>query len=291
MRVMPIPPRSRRALRWYPFLVLLVLLFPIASTGCGAAEPSGESEGTGGEAASGAEGAFVADPEMSGGSGDEADAILNVRFGLHEGYERAVVDLGTGDETAETVPEWTLSSPAGDGLLRVNLPSVSTTEVPDGEPEGSLLDSFYVVRAPDEGMFVDFFAREAFTYRVTELSDPARLVVDFKPSDDALTVPLPARGGNTVLTRPRAGTHVSVPFVVSGYSRNFEASNTIILRDAEGEILARETVLGNDWSATWGYFETTLSPSTFDGRGTLQVGTQSARDGTFEGVEIPLGSG
>ena len=46
-----------------------------------------------------------------------------------------------------------------------------------------LLESFHVVRAPDGGMFMDIFARKAFLYRVLELEDPARLVVDFKPKE------------------------------------------------------------------------------------------------------------
>jgi hypothetical protein len=245
------------------------------------------------EAAEGgrSEAPFVADPQASGGSSYEADAILAVRYGVHEGYERVVLDLGTGSQPAGTVPEWRLSSPTGDGLLRVLLPSVSSTGVSDGSFDGPLLESFYVVRAPEGGMFVDVFAGSAFYYRVLELSDPARLVVDFKPSGGELAFPLPAKGGNTVLTAPRSGARIDSPLTVSGYSRNFEASNTITLRDSGGNVLVRETVLSNDWSATWGYFETTLDFPPFSGRGTLQVGTQSARDGSFQGVEIPVFGG
>jgi hypothetical protein len=146
-----------------------------------------------------------------------------------------VLDLGTGEEPAETVPEWTLMSPKGDGLLRVTLPSVSATGVSDGRFGDDLLKSFYVVRAPEGGMFVDVFARRAFTYRVLELSDPAQLVVDFKPSGEPLEVPLPRAGGNTVLVEPRAGAWIDPPLTVSGYSRNFEASNTVVLVDSRGK--------------------------------------------------------
>lgn len=227
-------------------------------------------------------------PEASGGAGGGADGILDVRFGVHEGYERAVVDLGEGSGRAEAVPGWRLESPEGDGLLRVFLPSVEATAVSDGEFGGDLLQRFYVVRAPDGGMFVDFFARGAFAYRVLELSDPARLAVDFKPAGSPLAVPLPARGGDTVLVRPRDGEDVGDPFVVSGYSRNFEASNSISLLSPSGEVLARRTVTGNDWSETWGYFETSLDLPALAGGGTLQVGAYSARDGSFEGVEIEV---
>jgi hypothetical protein len=231
---------------------------------------------------------FVVDSEASGGSSYEADTVLAVRYGLHEGYERVVLDLGTGEEPAETVPEWTLMSPKGDGLLRVTLPSVSATGVSDGNFGDDLLKSFYVVRAPEGGMFVDVLARRAFAYRVLELSDPARLVVDFKPSGKPLEVPLPRVSGNTVLVEPRADARIDTPLTISGYSRNFEASNTVVLTDSKGEVIAQQNVRSNDWTSTWGYFEATLDLPSFSGRGTLRVGAESARDGTFEGVEMPV---
>jgi hypothetical protein len=238
------------------------------------------------EASSGV--SFVARTEASGGSGYDADTVLAVRYGLHEDYERVVLDLGTGEKPAGTVPQWTLASPKGDGLLRVMLPSASATCVSDGKFGDGLLGSFHVVRAPEGGMFVDFFARKAFVYRVLELGDPARLVVDFKPTDAGLKVPLPAEGGDTVLVEPRSRARISDPLMVSGYSRNFEAANTITLTDSDGKILVRRTVRSNDWSYTWGYFEATFDLPPFAGKGILKVGTQSARDGSFEGVEIPI---
>lgn len=231
---------------------------------------------------------FGADPRARGGAGYGADSILEVRYGLHEGYERVVVDLGAGERPAGSVPEWVLSSPTGDGILRVGLPSVSTTRVSNGSFGGPLLENFYVVRSPDGGMFVDIFADSAFTYRVMELLNPARVVVDFKPSEAALEVPLPAEGGNTVLVQPRRGERVGDSLIISGYSRNPEASNTIILTDGSGRELVRDTVMSNDWTSTWGYFETTLDLPSFEGRATLKVGAPSARDGSFEGVETPV---
>ncbi len=227
-------------------------------------------ESSAGETAELSEGPFVAEPEAGGGSGYNADTVLGVRYGLHEGYERVVVDLGTGDEPALTVPRWTLSSRREEGLLRVNLPSASATGVSDGELGGRLLDSFHVVRAPEGGMFVDFFARNAFLYRVLEVGDPARLVVDFKPVGTHSKVPLPAEGGETVLVEPRAGTRVSDPLIVSGYSRNFEAANTITLTDATGEVVARRTVLSNDWSCHLGILRGHPDLPPFAGEGTLQ---------------------
>ncbi len=231
---------------------------------------------------------FIADPQARGGEGYGADNILGIRYGIHEGCERVVIDLGAGDQPAGSVPEWVLSSPTGDGVLRVTVPSVSTTRVSDGVFSGSLLKNFHVVRAPEGGMFVDVFAESAFTYRVIELLDPARIVVDFKPSDTTLDLPLPAESANTVLVEPRRGSRVSGSLTLSGYSRNPEASNTIVLTDASGKEFVRNNVISNDWTATWGYFETTLDLPPFSGRVTLKVGAESARDGTFKGVEIPV---
>ncbi len=231
---------------------------------------------------------FVTQTEAKGGSGWEADTVLAVRYGAHDGHERVVLDLGTGDEPAREVPEWTLVSTPQRGLLRLTLPSVSQTAVSEGSLGDALLDRFYVVRAPDGGMFVDVLAREAFAHRVMELPNPARLVVDLRPTGAPLEARPPAVGGDTVLVEPRAGARIGNPLTVSGYSRNFEASNTIILEDSGGKVLARRTVPGNDWTSTWGYFEATLDIPRFAGEGILRVGAESARDGTFEGVEVPV---
>ena len=232
---------------------------------------------------------FVEAAEARGGRSSGADGLLAVRFGEHEGFERVVIDLGAGDEAAWRVPQWSLSSPAGDGLLRVTLPSVDMTHVSDGDLNGSTLEDFHVVRAPEGGMLVDILSNEAFTYRVLELRKPARLVVDFKPSPDrSLGVRAPVEGANTVVTEPRPGYEVRGAITVSGYSRNFEGRNDITLTDSEGNIVARGTVESNDWSETWGYFETTLDAPEFSGTGTLKVGAASARDGSFEGVSIPV---
>ncbi len=232
---------------------------------------------------------FVAAAEASGGRGFGADGILAVRHGVHEGYERVVIDLGSGQNPAERTPEWSLSTPEGDGLLRVSLPSVVSTSVSDGSLGDGFLEGFHVVRAPDGGVFVDILSSEAFTYRILDLADPARLVVDFKSSGAETRIPPPEEGGNTVVTAPRPGERISNPLTVSGYSRNFEARNEISLLDASGNVVARTDATSNDWAATWGYFEATLDiPPNFTGPGTLRVGSQSARDGSFEGVEIPV---
>src|ERR671920_1570939 len=222
---------------------------------------------------------YIARTQTSGGFGYDADTVLAVRYEVYEDYERAVIDLGTGLEPSGPVPEWSLVSQEGNGLLRVSLPSASATCVSDGEFGDGLLESFHGVPAPEGGMFMDIFAREAFLYRVVELGDPARLVVDFKPKGD-LRVPLPAEGGDTVLVEPRPHASISDPLTVNGYSRNFEAANAITLIDSDGNILVRRIVLGNGRGHhTWGYFEATLDLPSFSGKAKLKVGTESAHNG------------
>lgn len=231
---------------------------------------------------------FTAAPEMDSGSAGAADGILGVSLGEHEGFERAVIEFGTQGDPAPQVPTWSLSSPTGEGYARILLPDVDTTTETDGTLGGSILDNFYVVRAPDSGVFVDIFATGAFQYRVLELSDPGRLVVDYRPASVDLDFPLPARSERTVLFEPREGETVTSPLRVSGYSRNFEASNTIMLRGPGGDILSQSTALSNDWLDTWGYFEASLEFPAFEGPAILQAGVESPRDGSFEGVEAPV---
>jgi Immunoglobulin-like domain of bacterial spore germination len=231
---------------------------------------------------------FTAAPEMSGGSEGTADGIREVTFERREGYERAIIVFGSGGGYAEAVPVWSLSSPEGEGYARITFPDAEVTLDSDGGFGGSILDNFYVVRAPGGGLFVDLYATGAFQYRVTELSDPGRLVVDYRPASVDLSFPIPVQAQRTVVFEPRAREAITSPLEVSGYSRNPEASNTIALVDADGDVLARSTALSNDWLDTWGYFETTLEFPAFEGTATLQVGGESARDGSFEGVEVPV---
>jgi Immunoglobulin-like domain of bacterial spore germination len=230
---------------------------------------------------------FIERTQASGGSGYDADTVLAVRYEVNEDYERAVIDLGTGLEPAGPVPEWSLVSHRGDGLLRVTLPSASATCVSDGVFGDGLLESFHVVHAPEGGMFMDIFVREAFLYRVTELDDPARFVVDFKPRGD-LKAPLPAEGGDTVLVEPRPHARISDPLTIDGYSRNTKVATTITLIDSNGKVLVRRSVRSNEWNHSWRYFEATLDLPSLSGNGTLKVGTENAKDGSFQGVEIPV---
>jgi hypothetical protein len=289
-------------------LIWVALLVLVLTTGCGqdnqeerGTETTGNSsttsesqarqettseEKTAGEGTTGAP--FTGVPEMSGGAEGVADGILGVRFERSEGYERAIIDFGSGGAPASRVPAWSLSSPTGEGYARITFPDVEATSVSDGSLGGFILDNFYVVRAPGGGMFVDLLATGAFQYRVTELSDPGRLLIDYRPADVELGFPLPAQAERTVLFEPRMGEAATNPLRISGYSRNFEASNTVMLKDSSGDVLLQTTVLSNDWLDAWGYFEASLEIPAFEGQAVLQVGTESPRDGSFEGAEVPI---
>jgi len=289
-------------------LIGVAMLVLVLTTGCGqdnqeerGTETTGDSATTSesqarqettseekraGEGTTGAP--FTAVPEMSGGAEGVADGILGVRFERSEDYERAIIDFGSGGVPASRVPAWSLSSPTGEGYARITFPDVEATSVSDGSLGGFILDNFYVVRAPGGGMFVDLLATGAFQYRVTELSDPGRLLIDYRPADVELGFPLPAQADRTVLFEPRVGEAATNPLRISGYSRNFEASNTVMLRDSNGDVLLQTTVLSNDWLDAWGYFEASLEIPAFEGQAVLQVGTESPRDGSFEGAEVPI---
>jgi hypothetical protein len=246
------------------------------------------SEDTGTAVVEGTEDGFTAAPEASGGVAGAADSVLGVRFGVHDGYERAVVDFGLNGGAAPAPPVWKLSSPAGDGNARVYLPGVTQTSVTDGSFGGAIMDRYYVVRAADGSLFVDFYATDAFRYRVEGLADPGRLALDYEASVSELGYPQPAFGERTVLTSPRAGAAVGGAVTVSGYSRNFEARNAIQLLSPTGSVLAETTATSSDWAETWGAFEATLRVPPFEGTGTLRAGAFSARDGSFDGVEVPV---
>lgn len=262
-----------------------------APGGAGGGETTEATAGVGGTASDGvsADGApFTAEPAARGGEPGAAETIAEVRYGAHEGYERLVVEFGAGGGPADGVPEWSFESPTGDGFGRVTFPGLGSTAASGGNPDGSILDDFYVVRAPGGGFFVDLFATGAFQYRILELRDPGRLAIDYRPAAVELDYPLPVRGERNVVVEPRSGEVAESPLTISGYSRNFEAQTTIVLRGPNGETLARESVRANDWAGTWGYFEAALEFPAFDGEATLLVGAESARDGSFEGVEVPV---
>ncbi|MDE2929568.1 MAG: hypothetical protein OXQ27_01430 [Chloroflexota bacterium] len=75
---------------------------------------------------------------------------------------------------------------------------------------------------------------------------------------------------------------------MSGYSRNFEANNVIVLQDSAGNELARAVTTSTDYLKTWGAFSTTIIVPNRTGTGSLLVGDFDAQDGSFKGLAIPV---
>lgn len=242
--------------------------------GAGAAEDGGADGGTlrVDERAAGEDGRFVVAPTESGGGG-AARTVREVRFGRQGGYERLVVEFGSGDGPAPRAPVWFLASPEGDSSLRVEFPGVSETEVAQGDLPGELMDRFYVSRRPagEAGYLLEILSPGAFSYRVTELRDPGRLILDYRREDSAFVLPQPATGERVVLLQPRDGVIVGRDLLVSGYSR--DPRLPVSVRGPGGRVLARGTATtGATAPDPWAYFEETLRIPRFEGRATVAVG-------------------
>ena len=222
-------------------------------------------------------------------TGVPAARITDIRFGQHDDFERLVIDFATNQESASAVPHWRIEKAAGEGVVRIHLPTTTETAF----TYGHLADRFrwfthvYVVRAPDRSLFVDVFITGAYQLRVQELHDPLRLVIDVAPGGKETYV-LPTTNEHTVLIAPRPGATIQDSLMVSGYSRHFEGNNVIILQDSEGNEIARAVTTSTDYIETWGYFATQLVVPAGTGSGTLLVGDFDAKDGEFEGVSIPV---
>ncbi len=230
---------------------------------------------------------FSSPSTREGGTPGAADRIRTVRFEDRVGYERAIIGFGRRGEVAQEVPTWTLSGPAEGGYVRLSFPGISSTATASSDFVGLVMDEFYVVRDPEGGLFVDIFAIRPFRYRVLEFSDRGLLAVDYRAAAGGLPRPV-VRGEKTVVLQPREAEQVRSPIRVSGYSRNFEAMNVVRLEGRDGEVLASKTVVGNDWTQAWGYFETSLRVARYEGLAVLRVGQENPRTGAFEGVKVPV---
>lgn len=221
-----------------------------------------------------------------------ADTIRDVRFGDHGTYERMVIDLGYEEVPADFAPNYWWAYNGGQTILRLNLPTVSSAFVTDGFGLGKGISRYYVVRGLNGTRISTevHLTDAAGPATVFYLNYPARVVVDV-PLGGQNFRPEPAFGDGVVVKQPRAG-HTVGPgvFTVTGYGRPFEAVGTWRILDASGAIAREGVYYTSDWASMWGRFALTADyPAYLSGQsGTLQVGQYSARDGSFEGVSIPL---
>jgi hypothetical protein len=235
-------------------------------------------------------GPFVADGAVAvrdAGPGD-GDRVLALRWEGYEGCERFVVDVAAADgEAATRAGRVEAEVLRGVGVVRLSLRDVPTGnhEVTDATFDGPLARSAYTVHSPDgRWIFVDLHLGEAAEAFVTTLDDPARVVVDLRPGGPALPAPAP-RERHVVLLEPRPGS-ATYPLRVTGYARTFEA-NVVARLEQNGRDVHEDFTTSTGYVDSWGYFQFTI-PDGPAGRVTLRVGDYSARDGTWEGIAVPL---
>lgn len=223
-----------------------------------------------------------------------AGGITGVRFGDHVDYERAVLDFEA--SPSGEPPKFSWKYRDGDTVIRVRLPETTKTFKSGGLALGQAISNYRVVER-NGGMYVDLHLDGAArSVTVFSLDDPGRIVVDVAPGGDSLFAK-PARANGVYVMSPRPGSAVgsgntesTESMKVRGYGRPFEASGVWRIKDSNGEIVSRGTYTTEAWASAWGAYSFRADyPDSLSGeRGTLEVGSLSARDGSFSGATVPL---
>jgi hypothetical protein len=221
-----------------------------------------------------------------------ADTVRDVRFGDHGTFERAVIDLGYAEVPADFAPNYRWTTNGRGAVVRVTLPTVSSTYTTDGFGLGQGVSRYYLVRALNgQRLAAEFHLTDtAGAPEVFFLNYPARIVVDV-PTTGQNFYPKPVVEENVVVKQPRAGYTVGPDiFTVTGYDRPFEAQGTWRVKDAFGNVASEGTYFTSDWTTTWGRFAFSADyPAYLSGQGgTLELGEYSARDGSFVGASVPI---
>jgi hypothetical protein len=233
---------------------------------------------------------FVAEGALgvAGAAPGNARQVSGLRWETYDGCERFVIDLadvnarpaaGTGNVDVELIRDL--------GLVRVSLRDVEqvSTDATDTRPGGTLIRAAYVARSPEGGhMFVDLHLGRPAEAHALLLRDPARVVIDVRPGGAPLPEQAPA-SPRVVVLEPRPGT-ASYPLRVSGYARTFEANVVARIERAGAEPVETFTT-STGWVDAWGYYSLVFDAGP-TGSIVLHVGEYSAKDGTWEGVRVPL---
>lgn len=218
-----------------------------------------------------------------------AGGVTDVRFGDHITHERAVLDFRA-SPTGEP-PRVSWSYRTGDTVVRLRLPETRATATAGGPGLGRAISHYRVVRTSPGWLYVDLhLTGAARSVNVFTLDAPGRIVVDVAPGGTQLFAS-PAHANGTYVMAPRPGAAVGPgEFRVGGYARPFEASGVWRLKDSDGRIVRSGLYTTTDWTTAWGAygFRTGYSATLSGERGTLEVGSLSARDGSFRGVSVPL---
>jgi len=233
--------------------------------------------------------AFTSEPATRSAGAAPAGGITDVRFGNHMAYERAVLDFEA-SPTGEP-PRFSWRHRKGDTVVRVRLPETTSAVKSGGPGLGRAISHYRVVRKVGGWMYVDLhLTGAAKSVTVFSLDDPGRIVIDVTPGAVQL-FPSPAHANGTYVMAPRPGTVVGPGgMTVHGYGRPFEASGVWRIKDSTGRVVSRGRYTTADWTSTWGAYGFRAGyPGFLSGtRGTLEVGSLSARDGSFSGAAVPL---
>ena len=266
-----------------------------------------------------------------------ADHVAQVWHLIGPGCDRLHIAFGTewdyasGGSLAAVSPEGVTVDAFGT-WARITVPGLEAARS-DAAAENSWNLSSVVARGTDRTLFIDVYAPGPSLFAAHVLRDPARLLVDVIPAGDghgpppADTLQLHAGPGSlpesetepTDAVRLRASPasmvvwpgpletqnprEVSLPLVVRGYSRWFEAGGVVELENADGTA-AFATVTGSqvfnpgtdsswgltatDWLESWGTFEFTID-NIEPGEYQLLVGEYPPiDDNDFIGVTIPI---
>ena len=229
---------------------------------------------------------FFGDGPLGSQTRDAADAATVTGLSLiqFDGCERLTVELAA----ASGAPATSLGTTSAElirrsGVVRMHLdPSITNTTLSDIVFGGSWIEHVYVVRDFDESLFIDVHLADAAVARFSEISNPARLVVDIAPGGSDLLGP---ERSDFVVVMPLPES-LSAPVTIEGYGRTFEA-NIILRARVAGEIVAEDFTTATDYLETWGRFEIALPP-TVTGELELFIGEDSARDGEEQGIRLQV---
>ena len=193
--------------------------------------------------------------------------------------------------------------------VQVSLPSINTSRSDGGEDVGDL--TAIVARTVEGQLVVDVHTGGPAEFFAQFLSNPARIVIDILPANVSATITTGAVIGEGVILAQPAPPAIPTPVAITGYSRWFEATGTVVVRRAaaeqgtgevinarvEGEFVinpGRSTSWGitaTDWLDAWGVFSFELSGV---GAGNYEVFIGECRivDGTADcedvGVYLPV---
>lgn len=217
----------------------------------------------------------------------DARSVRGLGFEQTAERERFLVFLGDSAGSASRSPgaahvEWIRPL----GIVRVHLDRrVASTAIADTTFQGRLAGRAFVVRSLEQrALFVDLHVRAPALARAEVFADPGRVVVELEPGGSALPPPA-AMAQRTIVLIPR-GVVQPYPLAVWGYARNFEANVVAELRQ-NGQMAKREVTTAADWLETWGEFRMRFTDGPTDSV-QLFVGDYSAKDGSEEGVKLPL---